>query len=312
MRKLFFILIVVFIFINEDSISGDGFRRPFKQGDYYEFIFTHYESFPPDTFRYTAKVMLDTLINGLYTSTVQIYNEPGMGNHTVIYKFDTTSLTLYGGTNGCLDSNGNHLSIGFNMPIGFVWNTCSDTLGGIFFRSSTIDTATQSQLFFSGIPLKTVTRQDTVGGTIEGTTDYKFSEMFGLIYFYRGYGSPLGPAPYDKILVGAIIDSITYGSVVLSIKQISNEIPNQFRLYQNFPNPFNPSTTIRFDVAQRSDVKLSIFNLLGKEIKVLVNEHLNAGSYEYAFNSEGLPSGVYYYQLHYGNALETKKMVVVK
>ncbi len=105
---------------------------------------------------------------------------------------------------------------------------------------------------------------------------------------------------------------VTYNGGVTSLSQNNQLIPGQFILYQNFPNPFNPSTSMRFDIPRHSDVKLTVYNLLGKEVKILVNESLDPGSYEYKFDAGGLPSGIYYFQLKSTNILQTKKMVVVK
>jgi hypothetical protein len=108
-------------------------------------------------------------------------------------------------------------------------------------------------------------------------------------------------------------------SELLSIKNISGEIPEVFSLYQNYPNPFNPATVIRFQLAAGSYTKLLLFDMLGREIQSLVNEQLQAGTYEVDFNASHLPSGVYYYMLSArqsgssaGDYTETKKMVLVK
>jgi hypothetical protein len=91
-----------------------------------------------------------------------------------------------------------------------------------------------------------------------------------------------------------------------------------FRLEQNYPNPFNPSTVIRFDVpAERGNmpagnVKLAVYNLLGREVAVLVNERRAAGTYEVKFDAAGLSSGVYFYRLEAGQAVLTKTMTVLK
>jgi len=108
--------------------------------------------------------------------------------------------------------------------------------------------------------------------------------------------------------------------IPIGIEPISTEIPQKFELAQNYPNPFNPVTKIRFQiplsrgvdgVAGRS-VLLKIYDVLGKEIAVLVNEQLKPGIYEIDWNAENLPSGVYFYSLITNEFTQTKKMVVVK
>lgn len=85
-----------------------------------------------------------------------------------------------------------------------------------------------------------------------------------------------------------------------------------FELAQNYPNPFNPTTSIRFSIPQDGNVKLVVYNLLGQEVKTLINKNMTAGIYSVNFNAEDIFSGVYIYRLeHNGNAL-TKKMTLIK
>ncbi len=104
-------------------------------------------------------------------------------------------------------------------------------------------------------------------------------------------------------------------SDLIGISQISEIVPLKYSLKQNFPNPFNPSTTIRFDISGTSAAKTSliVYDLLGREVEELVNEKLSPGEYEVNFNSSNYPSGIYYYKLSIGGDFtETKKMVLVK
>ncbi|MBS1492327.1 MAG: T9SS type A sorting domain-containing protein [Bacteroidetes bacterium] len=97
-----------------------------------------------------------------------------------------------------------------------------------------------------------------------------------------------------------------------AINPISSEVPNNFSLKQNYPNPFNPTTKISFDIPASTDVKLSVYNSLGKEVQTLVNENLKAGKYEVSFNGNNLSSGVYYYRLSAGNFNISKVMTLIK
>jgi len=105
---------------------------------------------------------------------------------------------------------------------------------------------------------------------------------------------------------------ITRGTIPLGITPISNEIPKGFALKQNYPNPFNPVTTINFNIPRESSVKLAVYDGLGKEIKVLVNENLRPGIYEINFEGNNVSSGIYYYRLITPDFTETKKMTLVK
>ncbi len=103
-------------------------------------------------------------------------------------------------------------------------------------------------------------------------------------------------------------------SELLSIQPVSGQIPEKYSLSQNYPNPFNPSSKIKFDISGTSSAQtlLSVYDLLGREVAVLVNEKLLPGEYEVYFSGASLPSGVYYYKLSSGDFTETKKMVLIK
>ncbi|HEY5123912.1 MAG TPA: LamG-like jellyroll fold domain-containing protein, partial [Ignavibacteria bacterium] len=98
----------------------------------------------------------------------------------------------------------------------------------------------------------------------------------------------------------------------VGIKQISNTVPEEYKLSQNYPNPFNPTTKIQYSIPKSGLVKLVVFDILGREIEILVNEKQTAGIYEAIFNASKLSSGVYFYRLTTGNFVETKKMLMVK
>ncbi len=101
------------------------------------------------------------------------------------------------------------------------------------------------------------------------------------------------------------------------LNQISTKVPGSYALYQNFPNPFNPVTKIRFDVpsevkSQMSNVKLIIYDALGKEAATLINEVLSPGSYEVEFDGGDIPSGIYFYRIDAGSFSDVKRMVLLK
>ena len=89
-------------------------------------------------------------------------------------------------------------------------------------------------------------------------------------------------------------------------------LPSAYTLEQNYPNPFNPITTIGFGIPEKGDVRLSVLNLLGEEIRVLLNEEKEAGYHSVDFDASELPSGVYFYQLNAGEFMSTKKMILLR
>ena len=98
----------------------------------------------------------------------------------------------------------------------------------------------------------------------------------------------------------------------ININQISSEIPNSYKLSQNYPNPFNPSTRINFNLPSSNKVKLSVYDMQGKLIEVLVDGQLSAGSYEAVWNAGANPSGAYFYRIETADWSSTSKMILMK
>ncbi|HEX2788719.1 MAG TPA: T9SS type A sorting domain-containing protein [Ignavibacteria bacterium] len=99
---------------------------------------------------------------------------------------------------------------------------------------------------------------------------------------------------------------------IVGIDPVSNVVPDKHSLYQNYPNPFNPTTNIKFDLKEKSNVKLAVYNSLGKEVAVLINKELTAGSYSFDWNAENFSSGIYFYRMTTDKFVETKKMLLIK
>jgi len=110
---------------------------------------------------------------------------------------------------------------------------------------------------------------------------------------------------------------------VTGVKKSDNIQPNEIELSQNYPNPFNPATTLKYSIPvinrdsdiHRNDsriIKLKIYDVLGREIRTLVNEKQSPGNYQVQFDASGLPSGVYIYRLEVGTILDVKKMLLLK
>ena len=102
------------------------------------------------------------------------------------------------------------------------------------------------------------------------------------------------------------------GGIVTSVGGDETQMPQSFQLEQNYPNPFNPSTIIRYSLSRGSFVSLKVLDILGRELRTLVNEEQSTGGHELQFNAEGLSSGMYFYRLRAGNQTLTKKMLLVQ
>ncbi len=126
---------------------------------------------------------------------------------------------------------------------------------------------------------------------------------------YRvAHGGPLG-ANSDFIGVDLVR---LLGPSTVGIEPVNNQVPNTYSLEQNYPNPFNPSTNINFSIPNSGLVKLSVFDISGKEVATIVNGDVAAGNYVVNYNASQLSSGVYFYRIVAGNFTQTKKMLIVK
>jgi photosystem II stability/assembly factor-like uncharacterized protein len=130
--------------------------------------------------------------------------------------------------------------------------------------------------------------------------------------------APLTTRTINKLFVtndSAVIAIGKNGTIIhgqLHATNVEGMIPSVTSLDQNFPNPFNSSTIIRFKLSQPSYVTLRIFDLLGRQVATLIGDNLNPGIYDRSFSSTGFSSGVYFYQLQAGSMIETKKLVLLK
>jgi len=103
-----------------------------------------------------------------------------------------------------------------------------------------------------------------------------------------------------------------YTPLSISNNNASNNNAESFNLYQNFPNPFNPETNIKFDILKTGYTTLKIYDTNGKETDILLNENLTPGSYIVKFNAADNPSGIYYYKLSSGKSVSVKRMMLIK
>ena len=155
----------------------------------------------------------------------------------------------------------------------------------------------------SGDTLWTRTYGDSlgdVGYAVQQTTDGG--------YIITGVGEPAGTPGNSDVFLIKIEDP------VLGIDEsgrISSH-PKNFNLLQNFPNPFNPVTTIRFSLPYSCDITLKIYNTVGEEVATLVNNELSSGSYKIDWDASNFASGVYFYRLHAGEFTETKKLILLR
>ena len=128
---------------------------------------------------------------------------------------------------------------------------------------------------------------------------------FGLIYHWQE------PNDFTSLL-GCIIEGDTFGNITNVEQHNKSNIITDYQLKQNYPNPFNPVSKIKFSIPRSEVVQINVYDVLGKEIKTLLNEYKQAGTYEIEFDATSLPSGVYFYRMISGGYAETKKMLLLR
>lgn len=134
--------------------------------------------------------------------------------------------------------------------------------------------------------------------------DDHLASGFGLVFSFIEGGS----APY---LSGAIISGVHWGEPIVSVKQTPNK-PVEFSLRQNYPNPFNPLTSITFELPQAAHVRLSVFDILGRLVSILLDEKREAGHHVVQFDGSGIASGALFYRLEAGMNTQTRRMILLR
>ena len=155
--------------------------------------------------------------------------------------------------------------------------------------------------------------------TVDSSSTYK---NFNVPIIYSGPETPnnvtvaftIGPLTIGS---WALVDSISIGPVATSVESEAAAIPESFFLSQNYPNPFNPVTNIRFSILEPSDLKIEIYNIRGQRVRILVDDHLQAGDHVVQWdsrdaNGRSAAAGIYFYRLKAGNQSSTKKMLLLR
>ena len=186
--------------------------------------------------------------------------------------------------------------------------------GGSFLKKILLDTVITQVFGF-----QKSSRNFREANQLEYAASCRFTKDFGVTYFDE-YGMSSSSQNWIR---GCILNGVLFGDTnyyLVSLHQISSEIPKGFRLSQNYPNPFNPTTKIKFSIPLLRGVSegrgvltsLLVYDILGRVVRMVVSENLKAGIYEVEFNTIELPSGVYFYKLTAGGFVDTKKMILLK
>jgi len=258
------------------------------------------------------------------------YNNNGDGTFT---RIDTLAFSFnpgsnYGATAGDYDKNG-------TLDLYVTGNTASN---GLYKNELTNGYSWINIKCIGGGPLSNLSNKSAIGtkvkakATINGVSVWQYREVLAqnsfnsmnMLNVHMGFGNatvidslviiwPKGlQEVYTNVQPNNFYDATEGQGIVSGVNNGSYENPEEFRLHQNYPNPFNPKTVIGYDLTKGGKISLKIFDILGKEIKTLVNDFQPAGNYNVSFDGEGLSSGTYIYRLSAGEFSLTKKMTLLK
>ncbi|MGD8306576.1 MAG: T9SS type A sorting domain-containing protein [Ignavibacteria bacterium] len=285
-------LFSIFIFKSNYVIAQDYY--PLGIGDRWNY-YTVYSSFgtPPDTSYLSVQVIGDSILQNNQTYFVLSRSDLIGGS---LVRADTNFIYYYNTFHNSEDTIIN-LSVLLNDPYfpesEYAWSVeliSIDTMDIFGFSSRTL------QYRLDGLILRYV----------------NLSDKFGLYHLYSPGEPPWpGSSPWSTELYYTVIGGEEYGNPV----SVEDENPvklSDFSLSQNYPNPFNPETKIKFYIPETGFVTLKVYDLLGNEVSILVNDEKTSGNYVVRFDASDLPSGIYFYVIQIWDFVECKKMVLLK
>ncbi|RPI18341.1 MAG: T9SS C-terminal target domain-containing protein [Ignavibacteriae bacterium] len=260
------------------------------------------------------------------------YNSKGAKLWEKIYRSSNTSIFPYA---LLIDKNGNSYVAGtehastYNSIIvlydssgNFLWTNTYDSGGNESVTAASFDTA--GNIILTG-SIKT-------GSTNNDVFVLSYSTERTQLFTYRyirqenDFGSSVSINKYNNMFITGYDSASVYKIITIKfridgsvgVKNKSNEIPVEYSLSQNYPNPFNPKTIINYQLAMSGNVKLSIIDINGREVALLINQKQNAGSYNVEWNASNFASGVYFYKIvvdpsgETDNFSDVKKMILIK
>ena len=269
-------------------------------------------------------------------STVGIYYSTNSGlnwvhsflNNKTVYAFLYRDNYLFAGTSGS--------GVYYSTDNGYIWSQSSlnnrtintlcksdqyifaGTEGYGVYRSSN-NGLNWTQIGLNTLVINTIVKNGNYLYAGTGNSGIYISGDNGLSWSTKNDGLPNNTEVFSIDFTNNYIVIGTYANSAfrreksqVGLTNISEIIPSSYVLNQNYPNPFNPTTTIKFDVPKSDNVKVNIFDMLGKEIAVIVNKGLSPGSYSVDWNASNFPSGVYFYSMQSGNFTQTKQMILLK
>ncbi|RPI15113.1 MAG: T9SS C-terminal target domain-containing protein [Ignavibacteriae bacterium] len=292
MRKIIINTIILFLLIDLtysiDTISTKYY--PLNVGN--SWTYTYFHNIPPLTYKYKRVVTGTIIQNG---HKYYIIN-------TSLFRVDSTNgrLLIYSSNSGCnwlineklVDSLSAKKWDSCRFDCSMLKSKCTDTSNVTVFglnRPSKVFTVTDFEIYFQT----------------------RYVKGIGMTHYSDHSGSGTQYTTYT--LNGCVIDGVVYGDTTITgIAPVYIGIPEKFYLYNNYPNPFNPSTTIEFEIPQSCVASLTIYDAAGREVESLVNELVSPGRYRVLWNAANYASGVYFYTFKTESFQQTKRMVLIK
>ena len=304
---ILFIVFTGFTISQTDSLVEALKYYPINKGNYWEYKEYFWQfPYPMDSSAYSILIVGDTILPNNYNYQILLKKDiPDIGYSTNIYeRVDSLTGCVYRYSGDTLLNNSEYLI---------------DSLlaqPGDYFAGSRTGYSSFGNGIFSTLCLDEY--EDTVLGLITDVKELQDQSFIpGLNYTLAkglGFVSSISCefSCGSTILVYALVDSNEYGRTITGVKNKQSNLPNKYILYQNFPNPFNPSTTISFSLPEESKVKLLIYNIKGELIQTLINKNLKSGRYQIKFDASEYSSGLYFYTLITNQIILSKKMLLIK
>jgi hypothetical protein len=276
---------------------------PLQTGNHWEYASLDLES---HTYIFDT-IIGDTLMaNG---KTYKILKETYSDFNDVHYWFYRNDSNIVYTYSGIIDSTKcperEYIEYDFTTPDSVIWPICFNSFGAEY--KSCINTLIE---FYSIFVAEAEIKEFVY--VIPSVCDTIWSPLSTDIIDiskYRGVIRKMGETFY-YVLNGAIINGQTFGTLVGVKDKIT--VPLAYSLLQNFPNPFNPSTTIKYSLAKEGNVNLTVYNSIGSKVATIVEGYKPAGNYSVQFNGSKFASGIYLYRLESGNYSAAKKFVILK
>lgn len=242
----------------------------------------------------------------------------GNGVYTFVTQTSSANSGSYAAQGGVVKVSSFNISADLrtatNSGVGFPVSQRYTTLSG-FYKFTSVG----GDMFFANY-LAQNGSSGTGSGVFLGTSSQSVFTEFTILIYYPGPDVPdngiisfsvTGAGGFPNVGSTFVVDDLSFGTST-GIADQPNGRPGEFRLNQNFPNPFNPSTSIIYSVPEQTHVTLTVFDPLGREVAVLVDQMQSAGRYKAVFDASSVASGVYFYRLAAGTRVQTNKMLLLR